>query len=418
MEVRAGGGEQLYGACSQSITPNASTALLKSDVINQNEPLVWKQGIGFGTIVLFASIVSAIVLFGFAFFQNKNVESSTLELDFLSSKRSHSFDSYVGGPPRLSAVPRSEWVRCEDYSEAQLLELKTWEQYWLNRSIHDESLKNLLNSMDVGDEKREQLAKRWPNASKTYHSCEYYSAGLSGPYNALKKRPKKHGLERISRSFNSGINVSRRGLQWFDDDGDDDISLFDDWGFDDDDDDNSSFDDWIDDDTISFDDDDWEPSTPNCTFSPTELIFGCDWSYIEYISIVDTSTIDFYAVAEAVAEFDTDCDACDIGVDIGGDIYLGFEVDSGIYDYEVTVNVLQSPSVDAQVEEIDVTVTYEIFTLEIEFINPTMTDDYTGKNCNLTLWEIALAPGYDVYIFSDTLITVVVGDVEFTDVTC
>jgi len=79
----------------------------------------------------------------------------------------------------------------------------------------------------------------------------------------------------------------------------------------------------------------------------------------------------------------------------------------------VTVNIWSGPSVSSDVYEIDVEITYSVFTMEVELSNAVLSSDDDGSSCNLTLWDMTLLPGYDVYVYSGD-VSIDIGDIDFS----
>lgn len=87
-------------------TPNASTALLSPVVVDQRENSNgWKKKLGMGVV---GFIVVAI--FGFALTSQATEDRAKVES---LAKRTRSFEAYQGGPPQLSSLHKSQWIKCE-----------------------------------------------------------------------------------------------------------------------------------------------------------------------------------------------------------------------------------------------------------------------------------------------------------------
>lgn len=290
-----------------------------------------------------------------------------IEVRMTHDSRSKLTSWNTGSPPQLSAVRKHDWVSCEEYTSAQIDEIKMWEQYWMNRINKDYSLGLAMKKVDLGDAVREKIGVKYPKAAKTYHSCEYYSMGLSGPWNGQPVRPPVRKV------------TDENG--WFWDDADDE---------------------YIDADDNTDDNDDDDDGLCHAT---NDGYVGCDLSWYESLSIIDSSYISVTGTAEAEFSFLVNHTNCDISADVGGDMFLTFELDTWTHDSIVTVDVLSAPG-----DGIIPMISDSMFTLDVGLTN------INNNTCCLDNWWLTITPGYNDLIYSgDSSLDIGLVNLDFSE---
>ena len=100
------------------------------------------------------------------------------------SKRQEESWEKFGKPPVLKSLPREEWKSCSAYTDKEKKQLDEYSDYWMKRLAGDKPLTEHLDYMQSQYGKPKEVADK-AKASHKQFGCDYYSIGLSGPFNGI-----------------------------------------------------------------------------------------------------------------------------------------------------------------------------------------------------------------------------------------
>lgn len=193
---------------------------------------------------------------------------------------------------------------------------------------------------------RSKDAAKKSKTSAEQFGCDYYSAGLSGPFNGINDEDSDEWKAMLKKSVPPTKELSLSG---------------------------------------------------SCTYSSS--YWGCDWDWDTSYTIVSSGSLDFSLDSTADFDFSMDIDACDISADIGGSVYLTVSV--GSYDY--TYDIWSSPSLSADSTQITLDMSLSVFTFGVTFNNEVYDSSSSETSCCFNFWLMTLRPGYDIEVWGWSL---------------
>ena len=110
-----------------------------------------------------------------------------------SKRQEESWDKF-GEPPLLKSLPRGEWKSCSDYTDEEKKQLDKYSDYWNKRLAGDKALTEHLDYMQTQYGKPKDVADKAKESHKQF-GCDYYSIGLSGPFNGINDLGSKEWMQ-------------------------------------------------------------------------------------------------------------------------------------------------------------------------------------------------------------------------------
>jgi hypothetical protein len=345
-----------------------------------------------------------------------------------TAKRMESWKTY-GEPPKLQGVASSDWKSCFDYTNEERAKITEYADYWANRVQSDTALQTSLNAADLQTNFSASTTK---SMSYDEGKCEHYSIGLSGPFNGLKPSSdefKAMKCEPPPLSLSLPLYFRRaagaRSPSTFSPNPNLNPNPF-------------RMPRWVG--VARPRAKAMGPKAPvagkeldvsgECSFE-SYTYWACDLGFYYSVTALSTSYFTLSMVAKANFDFVMDLDNCDIGLDIGGSLYLYLEIDTvrfpvkndegkamrlkenpallntflssffflfslqSLYSSAWSINVWEGPSVSASPPSISISVKYSVFTLEVGFSN-------AEGGCSFNYWTMTVTPGFETKIYSDS----------------
>lgn len=323
-------------------------------------------------------------------------------------------------PPQLSNLPRSQWISCDNYTAQHFSEMKAWETFWVDRLDHDAGFRKTMiddeNSMPHSEKTKVEGIKRLYEETELVHGCEYYSIGLSGPWNGARSKPHNHDAKRrlealqrrqlTTNTTNSTPTTSPTKKPTTQPSLDSNFltrepstkptegpsaeptmpptpvpttPVGDDDGVDDDD---------------------------ECTISDDFVMCSNAWN--EVFIFVRTSTVEFRGYADATFDWTMDHEDCSVDMIPAGDVFMSIDITGANSSVSVTNDVLSRPSTLAEDSLITISAMREYFIFDLEMKN--MNND----TCCMANWYMGIKAEFNAPIYhSDNEISITALKMDF-----
>ncbi len=106
-----------------------------------------------------------------------------------SKRQADSWENF-GTPPQLKSLPREEWKECSTYTKEEIAQIDEYVAYWEKRFDKDKNMKDHMDYMQETRGRPKEEAKKTKKSGEQF-GCDYYSVGLSGPFNGIKDTESK-----------------------------------------------------------------------------------------------------------------------------------------------------------------------------------------------------------------------------------